>query len=237
MKPQVVCKPTHSPKIVIIDYFDSLINKLDIYTEEALEKLSIRAKELEEKLKEAEKCGCIHTRECLMRMSSRHHAHHPERQCRNRFRNELNDDFDNNFHLVCPCRMSRESLGISSSPLPSPDLFNQARKKILDEIGLLQEEMLSNYKSNGEKIYDEYYRLKEERPDCDTLELLKEAIFTEKFVFIITLDNYKSRNKFAAHTIISDFYLSDEDVAFMNKFMNASEKAQIWPSNVLNDVN
>jgi hypothetical protein len=199
--PVIKTKKVTDPRILIIDYYDLLINSIDIYTEETLIELAkIQATP-----------AIVTPKTCCDKFN---HGHYEQMRRRHEhFCYEDDGEFMCSRHSHAAsshqAQQQRHRKGVDA------DYLNKARMKAIVEIKKVQEESLKLYKLNSAKIDAEYKRLKLENPDQDEEELLRQVIFAKKFAFVVIIDGNKFKFKFEAFTIFCDFYINENNVKYL----------------------
>lgn len=191
-----------NPKLMISQYYDSLIREIDIFTEERLLEL---------------------TNDQIIELSNNKIYPKFFENNRNDFNlSELNLDSDEeNFclygrdHLSPNAHRIVHGFDISSNlmctknnelPIHTKDYYNQARDEILDELSKLQDEAFSRYdKIKGDLKRD--VSLSEQ----EQLEMVRTQLFANKFAFIVDLEIAAANNQILKHfhLVVVDFYLSE----------------------------
>ena len=180
----------HSPKLLIVDYYDSLINEIDIYTEEILKK---------------------YTENDVL-------PDEPKVNLNDRFNNEktfkviVNDKYHKFFEIDSIIDPYKEEYKYNNDPIDVKskklhDYVNQIRSKSIEEINKVREENLQQYEINRDKY-------KYDRNDLSPakVEEMRRELFKEKFCFLLKIDDMfvdkipiKIPIKYI--TITTDFYL------------------------------
>ena len=178
----------HSPTMLIVDYYDSLISDIDIFTEEILEKYSENDVLPDE----------------------------PKVDLNDRFNNEKtfkdieNDKYHKFFEIdsiIDPYRDEYKFDKVPTNFIPGStklhDYVNQIRLKSIEEIKIVREENLQQYENNKDKF-------KCNRNDLSPakVEEMRRELFKEKFCFLLRIDNiFDVKIPIKYITIITDFYL------------------------------
>ena len=185
----------HSPTMLIVDYYDSLISDIDIFTEEILEK---------------------YTENDVL-------PDEPIVDLNDRFNNEINlKEVENRtfFEIDSIIDPYREEYRFDKVPInfiPGStklhDYVNQIRSKSIEEIKIVREENLQYYEINKDKF-------KSNRKDLSAakVEEMKRELFKDKFCFLLRIDNiFDVKIPIKYITIITDFYLDHLDLFKLRK--------------------
>ena len=188
-----------NPKLMISQYYDSLIREIDIFTEERLLELT--------------------NDQIIELTNNKIYPKFSENNGNDFNLSELNLDSDEeNFclyerdHLSPNVHRIVHGFDISSNlrnnelPIHTKDYYNQARDEILDELSKLQDEAFSRYdKIKGDLKRDDSLSEQEQ------LEMVRKQLFTNKFAFIVDLEIAAAYNQILKHfhLVVVDFYLSE----------------------------
>ena len=175
-----------SPKIEIINYFDELINQVDIDIDESIKKYNKYQTMADLNLNNL-KAKCI--------------------KLKNRFNNYVkiiesteNDNDDEN--------QTMDTVELWSESTKVVDYLNQVRMRTIDELRIAQKESLEYYKLNSSR----FSYLKEIKAE-DKIEEFKSQLFSEKFYFQIRLSSVDYKPLiFNLFTFVTDFYMSPKDI-------------------------
>lgn len=192
-----------NPKLIISQYFDSLIRNIDIYTEEQLAK---------------------HTEHELLQLPlnelAQNRYNNPEGG-KQKQKNESDDldltsieedilaygSYDNLFPYKMPefdFKINTQSeLSNEFKSMKIVEYLNQARDEMLDELGKVQEEIFRRFEATKSLIP----KRSESSSDAEWRETVKEKVFAEKFTFIVENRN----SKFNFYLFVLDFYLNKKD--------------------------
>ena len=178
----------HSPKMLIVDYYDSLINRIDIYTEELLEEYSeddVLPKENEPS--ESPWCG------------------------------DYKEVIDNPYKIDYNGILNTENQMNDVIPGSTKvhDYLNRVRSKAIEEIGKVRDENLSRYELNKEKFkYSSRDELTEEKIEEMRRELFKESfcflLRIDRLKNNVNFSQY-SDCLFKLHTVVTDCYFDSND--------------------------
>ena len=80
--------------------------------------------------------------------------------------------------------------------------------------------------TNKSNINDELTKSIADNPNEEPNDVIMEYIFGDKFPFVINVKSLKNKMKFAAVTVITDFYLNSQDLEAISLVINSSEKNQ-----------
>lgn len=169
------------PKQVIIDYYDDLIYKLDIYAEEYLKKIANnesfddKNELLDKKLDQSDE----------ETMNSDLYYQPIEKQ--------FEDPYSDKYALDEPLKFNKACM--------VKDFVHIERVRAIEVIKEIQKERLEEMKSTTSK------------PSS-----VEEALFGKKFGFLVEIDDYNEQvknMKFRLLTVIVDFYLEQDDIAYI----------------------
>lgn len=187
-----------NPKVSIINYYDHLINQIDLYTEKLLEKIDDDALLREPEAYQLGIADCIGDIEAKIM----------EKLNLNYKRNYDQNDFE----------MHQVTIDAVAGQTKIRDYVNMVRERAISEVRLVQEQSLREYKKTV--ISPDY-------AESDEESTLREKIFANKFCFSLVIDQspdvkarYFSRpleNKsiFKMYICLVDFYMSSEDIKLL----------------------
>ena len=177
-----------NPRLLIFDYYDSLIHDIDIYTEEQIEKLSEEDLFSNFNLK-------------IMNNNKKKDS-----------RNEIEDlKFFEIDSIVDPYKGEykfdlNQPIKVTSGSTKIRDYLNLVRSKSIEEIKQVREENLERYEINKKKCnYNRNIEMTSEK-----VEEIRRELFKEGFCFLLNLKNIFGENVSIPYefvTIITDFYL------------------------------
>lgn len=179
-----------TPKLLITDYYDSLIHQIDLYTDKLLEN-NDKANEIYNRKKNSKP---------------------DENQGKNEDEDEDIDDSEANF--CDPYRdpykeeyeISGNEVEIGETEMKLGEYLNACRMKSIELIRQVQEDNLKSYNEfDKEKL-----RIERDSIDDEAIERLREQLFATKFCFLINCDN--SPDSFKLYTIVVDFYLNSKRI-------------------------
>jgi hypothetical protein len=176
----------HSPKLLIVDYYDSLINRIDIYTEELLAEYSE-----DDVLPKEKEPSASHWWIGL----------------------KLKETIDNPYKIDYNgvLNIDNQVKDVVPGSTKVHDYLNRVRSKAIEEIGKVRDENLSRYELNKERFkkYGNRDELTEEK-----IEEMQRELFEESFCFLLSIDrvkNSRSNCLFELHTIVTDCYFDSND--------------------------
>lgn len=160
----------YKPSILILEYFESLISQIDIYTEMRIIK------------------------------------------CKNQpLRNQIEKTFDSTYRSQA-YTIDRSKFSLTTSEATRvEDYLNEVRQKAVDEIKRLKNETFDFYNANKMRF-------------SATTTNLRSQLFAKKYCFLVNIERIRSGNRnfinrnsslFTLHTVITDFYLSESDVEYL----------------------
>lgn len=198
-----------NPELFIIDFFDSAINQIDIYTEERLAKLESNDLISDKNVKRGES-DCYNKEYKIPKFS------------------EIQETAIIDPYSEFPYDEKITSRPLlfnpDTAPIKSIDYFNRVREELIQELVKVQKECLENYNQ---------YRKQETNKDClkdISEEDLKKKLFAKKSCFILNLDknwspqessqstfyrfsediDIQESSPYAMHLFVLDFYLEDD---------------------------
>lgn len=188
-------------RIHIADYYASLRNELDIYTEELLEKFKDDDKiEYDEAEKEEE------DEEDTLTATSRVNEDKKEEQ--NFEVESFNDPYSEKF-VYDDLEARVIEVGKSTKV---KDYVNMVRSNAIKELKKVEEENLRYYNSNSSRIKFDRDKMNTS-PEC--LEELRAQLFATKFSFLVLVEEFENKSVFKLFTFIVDFYLNDNDIGIL----------------------
>lgn len=192
-----------SPKLVIIDYYDSLINQIDIYTEELIEKC--QDNDLLLHVFGGENPGRQKT---TLGEELTNYQNGPEMF--DFFIDPYNDEYDLDNASITNSKFVPGVTRIK-------EYLNSLRMSAIEEIRTAQEENIRYYESIRNRV--------EIERNSEKIELLRSQIFSNRFCFLmrIVVENSPLSSSylrsyprcdaiFKLFTIVVDFYMSDEEI-------------------------
>ena len=163
---------SYKPSILILEYFESLISQIDIYTEKRI----IKCK---------------------------------NQPLRNNCVNQTEKTFDNTYRSQA-YTIDRSKFSLTSEATRVDDYLNEVRQKAVDEIKRLKNETFDFYNANKMRF--------------SATTNLWSQLFAKKYCFLVNIERIRSGNRnfinrnsslFTLHTVITDFYLSESDVEYL----------------------
>lgn len=184
----------HSPKLLIVDYYDSLISEIDIYTEQLLEKYT------ENDLLPNE----IKRDNMIMK--------YPTNQ-KSDFENK---DFFEIESMVDPYkefyRFEKKQTNVTPESTKVRDYLNLVRSKSIEEINKVKEENLSRYDLNKDK-----YKYNRNELTTEIVEDMKRELFKDRYCFQLRIDRLFFTSvgslPFQILTIVTDFYIDPDKIS------------------------
>lgn len=181
-----------TPKLLITDYYDSLIHQIDVYTEKLLEN--------------NDKANEIYTRKKISQPD--------ENQAKNEdeYEDEDDDIDDSKVNFCDPYRDPyKEEYKINGNDAEETEMklgeyFNACRLKSIELIRQVQDDNLKSYN----ELDKEKLRIDRDSIDEKAIESLREQLFATKFCFLINCDS--SPDPFKLYTIVVDFYLNSKRI-------------------------
>ena len=178
----------HSPKLLIVDYHDSLINEIDICTEEILEKYT-ENEVLPDEPKVKLNGVFNHERDSEDIESKKYHKFFKIDSIIDPYKEEYKFD--------------KEEIDFIPESKKLHDYVNQIRSKSIEEINKVREENLQQFEINKEK-----YKYNRNDLSAAKVEEMRRELFKEKFCFVLRVDDiFKNTIPIKYITIITDFYL------------------------------
>ena len=155
-----------TPRLLITDYYDSLINQLDIYTEELMKQVKMNLVD-----------------EYLGFLKNLNYYNYTQ----NYYLEELKNQYTSETTLQRKTSTKKHII-FSAKLKEKEDELNNVRQKAIDSIRKVQENNLNFYNVNKDK-----FKVDRENLTDDKLEELKSQLFSNGFCFIIDFEkNYAS---------------------------------------------
>ena len=183
----------HSPKLLIVDYYDSLISDIDIYTEQLLEKYT------ENDLLPNE----IKSDEWLIKLPT-----YRDSDFENKEFFEIESMFDPYKEFY---RFEKKQANVTPESTKVRDYLNLVRSKSIEEINKVKEENLSRYDLNKDK-----YKYKRDELTTGIIEDMKRELFKDRYCFQIRIDSLFAKRIFIPFqllTIVTDFYIDSDNIS------------------------
>lgn len=186
-----------SPKLLITDHYDKMIQKLDISIEESLENYN------ENDLMPSRSSDYKGNHDSESESDSDSESEEEKSKIagfKDPHRLKFNYDENKLFHLDVTPETTRVR-----------DYLQLVRSKAIEELKKAEQKNLDNYELN--KVL---YKYDQETLTDERIEEMKRNLFKDKFAFVL---NIKEPNKsvFKTHTILTDFYLdlNEEDLEYL----------------------
>lgn len=199
-----------NPKRIIIDYIDKLVNFVDIYVEEQLQKCSNKSVlvEIEELAKKSAKEGRDQEQESNVSLSTKQLNNYDIDQF----------DFDNEVDVVI--RFTSEFS--SGSKISTAEYLNKTRDIIINQLGQAQKEALSQLETFKSEIMSEC------KDESEKSERVMNKAFANRFPFLIRIEKSKLINwndtcPHSLYLIETDFYMNESCLlllGFSSIFLN-----------------
>jgi hypothetical protein len=183
----------HSPKLLIVDYYDSLISDINIYTEQLLEKYT------ENDLLPNE----IKSDEWLIKLPT-----YRDSDFENKEFFEIESMFDPYKEHY---RFEKKQTNVTPESTKVRDYLNLVRSKSIEEINKVKEENLSRYDLNKDK-----YKYKRDELTTGIIEDMKRELFKDRYCFQIRIDRLFLKSvsiPFQLLTIVTDFYIDPDNIS------------------------
>lgn len=167
-----------NPKLLITDHYDSIIQQVDIYTEELL------AKYTENDLLPKEEVNSF----------DKHKKTSPYNI--DGYKDPYESKYEYDMSKLC-------RIDVTPGITRFRDYLELIRSKSIEELKMAEKETLDNYELNKH-----LYKYDRETLTSERVEEMKRNLFKDKFCFVIG-------SKRRLFTIITDFYLNEEDLAYL----------------------
>jgi hypothetical protein len=198
-------------RLLIADYYASLRNELDIYTEELLEKLPVENAKL---VGDSSLPNAAQTLEALNNSMPIKSPLTPVEDPLVFIETAFNDPYTDKYTFENEKNTNNSSnIAINNSTLIK-DYANSIRKNAIRELKEAEEENLKYLQlHSNEIIYD--------RNDMDEnkIEILRSQVFASKFCFVLNTEGPAKRpnntSVFKRSTIFLDFYLNQKEIDFL----------------------
>lgn len=176
-------------KLIIVDYYDSLIQLVDIYTEE---KFRIYSNEYLIVIREEEK-----------------EEEHKFKRLNENFASLSLEKMNNEF---LPDTVKRKPLSEYAIKINFPQK-TPFEMKAQDYLNFMRDELINQIEKVKKETLDYYETIKDELKDVEKLreENLKRKLFANRFAFLF-LRPYSNLNPFTLNLVISDFYLNESQL-------------------------
>lgn len=167
---------SNKPSILkILEYFDSLISQIDIYTEKRIIKCKNQTL--------------------------------PNKTSIDNCQKQTEKTFDNTYRSQA-YTIDRSDFSHTSKSTQVVDYLNEVRQKAVDEINRLKNETFDFNNANKEKFSATNF---------------KSQLFAKKYCFLVNIERIRSGNNFVnrnsslfkLYTLITDFYLSESDIEYL----------------------
>jgi hypothetical protein len=206
---------TISPKIEIINHFDSLINRVDIDIEQSLEKYN--GEQVLSQLDFNSNRGKIYID---LRSDISDWICNSENYFKLKFKkfyvsccdSETDSSDKKEIQNVC---IRYETVDEFSESTKVVDYLNQIRKRTIDELTKAQKDTLEHVKQSSSQFKSNDHRLIDEKH----IDNLRSELFKDKFYFQVL---YKPNNPkyskmwvFNLYTFVTDFYMSPTDIKLL----------------------
>lgn len=195
-----------SPRLLISDYFDSLVNEVDLRTEELIKQHENNNIELNLE-DENENHGTGTTKKRFDSQSETYGF-----DC-------YNDPYSTRYRVEDIEKINPTSLPDTRKII---DYFNWVRMRSIDVIESLKVEILENYELNKDRYsaeIDEIRRSKNDEKLGMLVENLRKRLFERKFCFVLKLADLQPGNFLIADnclfrfcTLLTDFYLNETEI-------------------------
>ena len=193
-------KNTKNPKLIIADYYDSLVNQIDIYTEDVLKKCQDQNDPI------------IEMNQTTATSGSRH-ANLPKRNFVEEIYgiNEYNDTYSEDFIVS---QVNQDDVLSEAAPKKMSEHVNAIRSSMIDELRKAEKASFDSYerKKATINILLEPSSSSEESGKVD--DELSSMLFMPIYWFLLQIEHFpgfkKSRNSsiFKLYAISTDFYLN-----------------------------
>ena len=175
----------YSPKIEIINYFDNLINRVDIDIESSFEKYNFEV--LGEILISWPRSETVSNRKVC----------HYNNKCK---------DFNLEVRHESTKHVVYQTIDLWTKSTKVNDYLSEIRKRTIEELRKAQEVSLECYKLNS-------WRFKSSLNVDKNIDELKTQLFAEKFYFQVHFKQSEKRLwAFNLFTFVTDFYMSSSDI-------------------------
>lgn len=200
--------PTTIP-LIISDYYDSLINRLDIYTEELIKnvqdqekhtKTEILFKDYLSKLETENEKDAMKRENPDNQFLTLENLETPGEAINTKIKN---DPYSEKYTYDETCNSSAVTLTKYRTQI---DYFNGVRCNAIGELTKAKQENLRDYELN--RII---YKRDLSKLDAHDIDLLPSQLFKKKFCFILEIEAFAS-TRFKMITFVCDFYLSQNEL-------------------------
>jgi hypothetical protein len=178
-----------SPKMLIIDHYDSMIRQLDIFTEELLDKCE--EKDLEN----------------IMPKDDFKYKENDDSKSRSNDIDEFEDPYSEKYKYDMNKIVRID--GVPPGTTRFRDYIELVRTKSIEELKKAQQETLDSYEINKS-----LYKYDRETLTDEKVEEMRKNLFKDKFCFTLQI-NIDSNKKFKQITVFTDFYLNQEDLTHL----------------------
>lgn len=189
-----MAKQKLSPKILVIEYFESLVNRIDIHTEEQLNKYS--PKDLLD-YQPTENIG-----------STNNHQQYSSPSLYE-------------FDLVESARNPYEN-SYNYNKIQASTKFIPKRTQVCDYLNGVRDEMIEHLKEAEKETIKNYEAIRSVLKDADfhSDSIIKENVFAKRFLFIVQVDNIKladgnkaeNKSPFKLYLVDLDFYMTEQEM-------------------------
>lgn len=189
-----MAKQKISPKILVIEYFESLVNRIDIHIEEQLNKYSSKD------LLDYQPTEYIGPANYYQQYSSQ----------------PLYE-----FDLVESARNPYEN-SYNYNRIPVSNKFIPKRTQVCDYLNRVRDEMIEHLKEAEKETIKNYEAIRSVLKDADFYSdsIIKENVFDKRFLFIVQVDNIKlvdgiraeNKSPFKLYLVDLDFYMSEHEM-------------------------
>lgn len=206
-----------NPKLIICDYFDKLVNLVDIHTEEQLKKFDksdFVGEPFKYRFRELPKCDYMGSNGIIFRF-----------QAKNDDNEQASDDLKDAEYGTTYNLADHPKLEINPNSVKVHDYLNKTRENLISEVKRHEEHALTRYQEAKDDLLKEIQTI----DDRDTqIEEFKKRLFADKHIGVIQIEKLsrwkndfefhekQNESPFCLYLAVLDFYLDRDSQEFLS---------------------